>query len=194
MWGILNWNPAFWRKVSAAAGGPECPKPHLIPLPSFALYWALSGLILTDIYRPVWCSHNTWETPGFPYWPRRPEHDGAFTYFAQTMRLLYYIWFNSVKGILSQFLRPSLTLGRIHSLCEVLPLRLQHFGLMPLYISSLSWVPPAFGLRVFRCYSKRTDLPKLGFLILNVFGSWILELGVCFGFQLKSHLFQQNTV
>ena len=44
----------------------------------FALYWALLGLILTDIYRAVWCSHNTWETPGFPYWPRRPEYDGAF--------------------------------------------------------------------------------------------------------------------
>ena len=32
MWGVLKWNPAFLRKVFAAAGGPECPKPHLIPL------------------------------------------------------------------------------------------------------------------------------------------------------------------
>jgi hypothetical protein len=35
IWGALKWNPAFLRKVSAAAGGPECPKPHLIPLFSY---------------------------------------------------------------------------------------------------------------------------------------------------------------
>jgi hypothetical protein len=48
IWGILDWNPAFFRKVIAAAGGPECPKPHLISFSFFALYRALSGPVLTE--------------------------------------------------------------------------------------------------------------------------------------------------
>jgi hypothetical protein len=48
MWGVSKRIPAFLRKVVAAAGGPECPKPHLIPLLVLTLYWALSGLVLTE--------------------------------------------------------------------------------------------------------------------------------------------------
>ena len=55
-----------------------------------ALYWALLGPVLTDIYRPVWCSQKLWGFQIQPtYDPGGQNMTERFSYLAQTVRLLY---------------------------------------------------------------------------------------------------------
>ena len=56
----------------------------------FALYWALSGRVLTDIYRPVWCSQKLWGFQIQPiYDPGGQNMTERFSYLAQTVMILY---------------------------------------------------------------------------------------------------------
>ncbi len=75
--------------VSASKNSRNLPFIHqLSELSTFG--WALSGRVLTDIYRPVWCSQKLWGFQIQPiYDPGGQNMTERFSYLAQTVRLLY---------------------------------------------------------------------------------------------------------
>jgi hypothetical protein len=90
MWGVLKWNPAFLRKVFAAAGGPECPKPHLIP---FSHINPLLGAFRTDsdgtftVRFGVAITHGRLQVSHID--PGGQNMTERFSYLAQTVIVLY---------------------------------------------------------------------------------------------------------
>ncbi len=78
---------------------PQTPLNFVALFALFALYWALSGPVLTDIYRPVWCSQKLWGFQIQPICdPGGQNMTERFSYLAQTVIVLYDGLFESCQG------------------------------------------------------------------------------------------------